>query len=72
MVNYKLLNEKIDDTGYRHKHIADLMGITSASFSNKIHGKRKMFVDDVVAFQKALNLSRKEIVDIFFVDNVEG
>ena len=71
MVNYDLLKEKIRQSGFRHKHIADIMGLSESNLSYKINGKRKILLDDVPAFQRALNLSRKEMLDIFFADNVE-
>lgn len=71
MVNYKLLNDKIDASGYKRSYIAENMGLTAASLSLKINGKRAIMLDDVPAFQRALNLTRKEIIEIFFAESVD-
>ena len=71
MVNYDLLNEKIKETGYQRGYIASKMGLSLTSFSYKTNGKRKILLEEVPKFQRALNLTRKDVTDIFFADDVE-
>lgn len=71
MVNYKMLNDKIKASGYKRSHIAESMGLTSSALSLKINGKRAIMLDDVTAFQRALNLTRKDIIEIFFAESVD-
>lgn len=71
MINYDLLNEKIKQSGYQRSHIASIMGVSPAVLSYKTSGKRKILLEDVQKFQRALNLTRKDINDIFFADDVE-
>lgn len=71
MVNYNLLNEKIKDSGLRYKHIAEIVGVSNSVLSAKINGKRKLNLDDAVGLARALNLTRADVQNIFFADNVE-
>lgn len=65
MTNTELLDEKIDDSGYRRSWIAKQLGLTSYGFRKKVSGENEFKASEIVALQKILKLSNGERDNIF-------
>ena len=67
-----MLDERIEESGYKKNAIARLLGITPASLNNKINNKTEFNVSEYMKIEKILNLTSDESRRIFFVSKVEG
>lgn len=68
MVNTQLLVYTLKRKGVKKSFVAEQMGITRATFTNKLKGVSPFSLDDVKAIAKALELTNKEVQEIFFAE----
>lgn len=66
MTNTKLLREKIDQSGYKLRFIAEKAGITYQGLLNKINNKTEFRAGEIQALYNLLKLTEKERTKIFF------
>ncbi len=66
MTNVELLREKIEESGYKLRYIADRVGITYQCLLNKLKNKSDFRAPEIQALCELLNLSRDERDAIFF------
>ena len=59
------LNELIKKSGLKIKFIAEKLGITAQGLSSKRSGKSEFTASEISTLAGLLNLSQKEIYDIF-------
>lgn len=69
-VNLELLSEKINASGLKKQYIAEEMGITRFGLDNKLKGKNRFYSNEICIIAKLINLSRDDVMNIFFVDLV--
>ena len=69
MTDLNKLEKWIEDHGLVHRFVAQKIGIAPSAFSRKINGNRKFTAKEIAKFQD-IGMSRKEIFDIFFADEV--
>lgn len=65
-MDYKLLNAVVDESGLKRQHIAAEMGISPQRMSVLLQGRMAWKMNEVCAFCKLLNLTKKQRDDIFF------
>lgn len=61
-----LLLKKIEESGLKINHLANLLDITSASLRNKINNRTAFKVSEMERLSQALDLSDEEMKIIFF------
>lgn len=66
MVNIELLKQKIEESGYTVKYIAQSIGITRESLYNKMNRKTEFSAREIVMVTSLLKLNRDERDQIFF------
>lgn len=71
MVNYELLNEKIQDSGMTMVSIAKKSGILRETLYNKIKGIGEFKASEISGISSALKLTTEERDLIFFADKRE-
>ena len=71
MVDYTKLNDKIENSGIKRNVIANQLGITSKTLSNKLNDKSEFTISQITQISKVLHLSFFELKDIFFSKWVE-
>ena len=72
MTNTKLLEEKINSSGYRKDYIADRIGITRQSLTKKINNETAFTVEEAQQWCDVLKITRaKEKEAIFFSNKVD-
>ena len=65
-MNSTLLKEKIDESGYKIRGLAERIGISYQALYNKINGKTEFVTSEIVALTSLLSLNRAEQFKIFF------
>lgn len=70
MTNCARLIEKIDKSGLRYSFIAEKLGISRASLSYKLKGKRPFKAMEIQSIAQLLGLNDMEMIEIFFAKNV--
>ncbi len=65
MVNLKLLNEKIDNSGMTKTAIARKMGISRETLYQKTQGESEWTINNMETFSRALHLTEQETKVIF-------
>lgn len=68
MTNTKLLREKVDQSGYKLRFIAEKAGITYQGLLNKINNKTEFRAGEIQALYNLLKLTEEERAKIFFDD----
>lgn len=63
-MNLKLINEYIQLSGYKLKHIAAQLGITYVGLHNKLTGKRSFTVEELQKLRSILNLTDEQWMEI--------
>lgn len=66
MTNTKLLREKIEQSGYKLRFIAEKIGITYQGFLNKINNRSEFRANEIQVLYDLLGLTEEERVAIFF------
>lgn len=70
-MNNDLLKEVIKDRGIKITSLADKIGITRQSLSQKLNGEREFAQGEILAIKNNLRLSDEEFMLIFFNSDVE-
>ena len=70
ITNTKLLREKIEQSGYKLRFIAEKIGITYQGLLNKINGRSEFRANEIQALYDLLGLTEEERVAIFFAPRV--
>lgn len=71
MTDTKLLREKLEESGYKLRFIAEKIGITYQAFLNKINNDSEFRASEIQALHNLLHLTEEERVSIFFADKVD-
>lgn len=66
MGDMKLLLDKIIDSHYSITYIAKRTGISRTTLYHRLAGRREFKTTEIKALKELLNLSNKELQDIFF------
>jgi len=66
MINSKLLNSKMKESGFKRKYIADQLNLSYQGLRDKITGKREFVVSEVKTLKDILHLNDQAFNDIFF------
>lgn len=70
LVNIKLLEQKIDDSGMTMMAIAEKTGILRATLYNRLKGVGEFTASEIVALTKVLHLTKPERDEIFLTDKL--
>lgn len=70
MVNKQRLVDAIKARGLRLDFIAEKLGISRQTLSDKINNKKQFKLGEIQTLVKVLNLTPEEVDDIFFIYNV--
>lgn len=70
MINTKLLEKKISDSGMTMVSLAEKTGILRESLYNKLKGNTEFKASEISSLSKALRLSTRERDAIFFDSEV--
>ena len=70
-IDLTLLAEKIEQSGMKRKAIAERMNLTPMGLANKLKGKRDFSSTEIKGIAHAINLTREDILSIFFADSVD-
>lgn len=68
MTNTRLLRERIEQSGYKLRFIANKIGITYQGLLNKINNKSEFKATEIQMLHDLLNLTEAERIAIFFTD----
>lgn len=71
MLNVKLLEKKIEDSGMTMVAIAEKSGILRETLYNKLRGTSEFKASEITGLTKTLGLTSKERDAIFFDSNSE-
>lgn len=65
-MNVKLLRAVQEEKGIMSKFVAEKIGLHRAVYCKRLHGGAPFKLDEVPKIAKALNLTLKQVNDIFF------
>ena len=65
MTDIERLKEKISTSGIKFNFIAEKCGLSDTGLRNKVNGKREFTAAEVGIIRDVLNLSLKEVNEIF-------
>lgn len=71
MINTLKLKSLLVEKGLNNEEVSKRLHISTQSFSMKINNKREFKTSEVLKLSLLLNLSSKDIMYIFFNNNVE-
>lgn len=66
MTNSELLRQKIEQSGYKLRFLAEQIGVTYQAFLNKINNRSEFRAKEIQALYELLNLTEEERAEIFF------
>jgi len=66
-----LLKAKLIEYGITHEQIAEMIGISHASFSYKLNNKRVFTSVEIKKIADVLKLTPDEVMKIFFANDVD-
>ena len=66
MTNTELLRQKIYQSGYRIRYIADKLGISYPTLQSRIDGETEFKSDEVIILKELLQLTEDEVIEIFY------
>lgn len=66
MTDTKKLREKIDESGYKMRYIANKLGITYQGFLKKVNNETEFKISEVNTLCKILSISNDDMMVIFF------
>lgn len=66
MTNTALLKKRIEESGLKHKYIADKIGITVQSLGNKVSGRNEFKVSEMLIICDLLMITGRDR-DIIFL-----
>lgn len=64
-MNLQKLKGKLCECNINYAKASECLGLSIASFNNKMNGKSKFYIDEIDKLSKVLNLSDTEKIDIF-------
>lgn len=67
MTNTELLQEKLNNSGYKMTFVAKELGITYQALLNKLNNKREFTYGEIISLGRLLHLKGKEVNKIFFM-----
>ena len=67
MTNTELLQEKLNNSGYKMTFVAKELGITYQALLNKLNNKREFTYGEIISLGQLLHLKGKEVNKIFFM-----
>lgn len=67
MTNTELLQEKLNNSGYKMTFVAKELGITYQAFLDKVNNKREFTYGEIISLGQLLHLKGKEVNQIFFM-----
>lgn len=70
MTNTKLLKEAIKRSGYLQNFLAEKLGISKESLSQKVNNLRPWKQNEIAGLKRLLKLSNGEVNEIFFAEDV--
>lgn len=71
MTNTKALRDKIDESGYKLRYIAQQLGITYQGFLKKINNETEFKASEIQILFELLPMTETERDAIFFTQNVD-
>lgn len=71
MTNTKALRDKIDESGYKLRYIAQQLGITYQGFLKKINNESEFKASEIQILFELLPMTETERDAIFFTQNVD-
>ncbi len=66
MTNSELLKQRMDDSGYKLRFIAEKIGLSYQGMMNKVNNKHEFTVSEIQGLCTLLNISQSEREEIFF------
>ena len=66
------LKQKIIESGYRRKYIADMMGLSYYGLQNKVEGRTDFKAREIVRICDLLNIDVNDREAIFFAPDVDS
>ncbi|HAG04069.1 MAG TPA: hypothetical protein DCG28_01400 [Lachnospiraceae bacterium] len=72
MTDSRKLKAVIIEKGFTQDQIAELIGMSSATFSYKLNNKVEFKASEILIISKVLELTTQQTMDIFFAENVEN
>ena len=70
MVNTTLLEQRIEDSGYKIGYIVNSIGVSRQAFRKKLSGKTPFRIAEIYVLRDLLKLSSEDEQAIFFADKV--
>lgn len=71
MLNSQLLDERIEQSGFKIGFLVEKLGLSRNGFDKKRKGKTPFRTAEIYVLCDLLNLSDSEKTEIFFADKVE-
>lgn len=71
MTNREKLKGKIVENGLTQEQLADMLGITIATFNYKVNNKSEFKASEIKKLAEVFHLTDEEVNAIFFADKVE-
>lgn len=71
MTNTELLRQKIEESGYKMRFLAEKIGVTYQGFLYKVNNRSEFKASEIKTLCLLLSLSDKEREAIFFADDVD-
>lgn len=65
------LRQRINDSGFKMKYLADQLCISQGGFSLKVRGRRGFYAMQIKKLCEILHISPEEMQQIFFADVVD-
>lgn len=56
---------KLKEHGITYAELSTILGMSITSFSDKMNGKKRFYIDEVKKISRVLNLTDEEKIDIF-------
>lgn len=66
MTNVEMLKQKVEDSGYKLKFIAEKCGLTYPGLLPKLNGEREFNQTEIAVLRDLLNMTADEADKIFF------
>lgn len=70
MVDTQSIDKLITDSGLKREFIADKMGITRQTLTNKINGNVDFYSKEILSLCEVLGISDRDRNKLFFANNV--
>lgn len=71
MINTLKLKAVILERGFTQEQIAQMLGMTIATFNYKVNNKREFKVSEIKRLSEILHLTVDEVNNIFFAEKVD-